>query len=173
MKTQAPEPIKPEYYTNEQKDEYSSAEIETRRIDESYRYIDPRPGWKAARFIAYRLFAMPAAFLYCKLALHARFENRQVLRKAGKTGCFVYGNPTQQEGDPFLPNLALFPKSVYMIVHPNNVSMQVLGKITPYLGALPLPSNIRAMRSFLDAIRPRIGEGSFIMLYPEANIWPY
>ena len=76
-------------------------------------------------------------------------------------------------GDPFLPNLALFPKSVYMIVHPNNVSMPVLGKITPYLGALPLPSNIKAMRSFLDAIRTRIGEGSFIMVYPEAHIWPY
>ena len=85
MKTQAPAPIKTIYYTDERNDEFSSAEIEPRRIDESYRYIDPSPGWKAARFIAYRLFAMPAAFLYCKLALHARFENRQVLRKADKT----------------------------------------------------------------------------------------
>ena len=143
MKTQPPAPIRTVYYTDERNDEFSSAEIETRRIDESYRYIDPRPGWKAARFIAYRLFAIPAAFLY------------------------------QQVGDPFLPNLALFPKSVYMIVHPNNVSMPVLGKITPYLGALPLPSNIKAMRSFLDAIRTRIEEGSFIMVYPEAHIWPY
>ena len=82
MKTQAPAPIRTVYYTDERTDEFSSAEIETRRIDESYRYIDPRPGWKAARFIAYRLFAMPAAFLYCKLALQACFENRQVLRKA-------------------------------------------------------------------------------------------
>ena len=96
MKTQPPAPIRTVYYTDERNDEFSSAEIETRRIDESYRYIDPRPGWKAARFIAYRLFAMPAAFLYCKLALHARFENRQVLRKAGKTGCFVYGNHTSR-----------------------------------------------------------------------------
>ena len=76
MKTQPPAPIRTVYYTDERTDEFSSAEIEPRRIDESYRYIDPRPGWKAARFIAYRLFAMPAAFLYCKLALHARFENR-------------------------------------------------------------------------------------------------
>lgn len=173
MKTQAPPPIKTVYYTDERNDEFSSAQIEPRRIDESYRYIDPRPGWRAARFVAYRLFAMPAAFLYCKLALHARFENRQVLKAVGKTGCFVYGNHTQQVGDPFLPNLALFPKSVYMIVHPNNVSMPVLGKLTPYLGALPLPSNIKAMRSFLDAIRTRIEEGSFIMVYPEAHIWPY
>lgn len=59
MKTQPPAPIRTVYYTDERNDEFSSAEIETRRIDESYRYIDPRPGWKAARFIAYRLFAIP------------------------------------------------------------------------------------------------------------------
>ena len=82
MKTQAPPPIKTVYYTDARNDEFSSAQIEPRRIDESYRYIDPRPGWKAARFVAYRLFAMPAAFLYCKLALHAPFENRQVLKAA-------------------------------------------------------------------------------------------
>ena len=120
MKTQPPAPIRTVYYTDERNDEFSSAEIETRRIDESYRYIDPRPGWKAARFIAYRLFAMPAAFLYCKLALHARFKNRQVLRKAGKTGCFVYGTHTQQEGAPFLPKLALYPKSVNQLLPPTN-----------------------------------------------------
>lgn len=173
MKTQASEPIKTVYYTDERNDEFSSAGITPRRIDESYRYINPHPAWKAARFITYRLLAMPAAFLYCKLALHATFRNRQVLKQAGEVGCFVYGNHTQQVGDPFLPNLALFPRSVYMIVHPNNVSMPVLGRITPYLGALPLPSNLKAMRAFLDAIRTRIGEGCCIMVYPEAHIWPY
>lgn len=43
MKTQAPAPIKTIYYTDERNDEFSSAKIETRRIDESYRYIDPPP----------------------------------------------------------------------------------------------------------------------------------
>ena len=52
MKTQPPAPIRTVYYTDERNDEFSSAEIETRRIDESYRYIDPRPGWRAERFIA-------------------------------------------------------------------------------------------------------------------------
>ena len=63
MKTQAPAPVRTVYYTDERNDEFSSARIEPRRIDESYRYVSPRPGWKAARFVAYRLFAMPAAFL--------------------------------------------------------------------------------------------------------------
>lgn len=166
-------PIKTIYYTDERKDEFSSAEIQPRVIDEHYTYIDPRRRWKLGRFVAYRLIAMPVAFCYCKLALHSTFRGREKLKLVGKRGCFVYGNHTQQVGDPFLPNLALCPKSVYMIVHANNVSMPVLGRITPYLGALPLPDNLKAMRNFKEAIARRIGEGSFIMIYPEAHIWPF
>lgn len=166
------EPIKTVYYTDPLNDEFSSMEITPKTIDENYCYINPSPLWKLGRLIAYRLIAMPIAFLYCKLVLHSTFRNRQVL-KTVRSGCFVYGNHTQQVGDPFIPNLALFPKSVYMIVHPNNVSIPVLGRFTPILGALPLPSNLKAMRNFKDAIRKRIQENCFIMIYPEAHIWPY
>ncbi len=167
------EPVKTVYYTDERNDEFADDNIVAKKIDENYVYIDKRFRWKLLRFLSYRLIAMPVAFCYCKIALHSTFRNRAVLKKVKGKGCFVYGNHTQQIGDPFLPNLALFPKSVYMIVHPNNVSMPVLGRITPYLGALPLPSNLKAMRSFRDAIRTRITEGNFVMIYPEAHIWPF
>lgn len=166
-------PVKTVYYTDERNDEFAGDHIVPRIIDGSYRYVDPRLWWQLCRFVAYRLIAMPIAFAYCKLALHSTFRNRQVLRQAKGTGCFVYGNHTQQIGDPFLPNLALCPRSVYMIVHPNNVSMPVLGRLTPYLGALPLPSDKKAMINFREAIRTRIRQGNVIMVYPEAHIWPY
>lgn len=172
MRNRNTEPIKTVYYTDERSDEFSSAEITPKTIDESWRYIDQRLIWKIGRFISYRLVAIPLGCLYCKIALHSTFRNRAVLKQV-KGGCFIYGNHTQQAGDPFIPNLALFPRSTYIIVHPSNVSMPVLGKITPYLGALPLPSNLKAMRNFKDAIRTRIEEGSCVMVYPEAHIWPY
>lgn len=167
------DPVKIIYYTDERNDEFADDNIVAKKIDESYVYVDERLRWKLLRFLSYRLIAMPIAFLYCKIALHSRFRNRAVLKQAKGNGCFVYGNHTQQIGDPFIPNLALFPKSVYVIVHPNNVSMPVLGRITPYLGALPLPSNLKAMRNFRDAIRTRIAQGNFVMIYPEAHIWPF
>lgn len=167
------QPIKTVYYTDPRNDEFSSAQITPKTIDENYVYVDKSIRWKTVRFLAYRLIAMPVAWGYCKLALHASFRNREVLKQADGKGCFVYGNHTQQVGDPFLPNVMLFPKSVYVIVHPNNVSMPVLGRVTPYLGALPLPSNLKAMRNFKDAIRTRIEEGAFVMVYPEAHIWPF
>lgn len=172
MRNRNTEPIKTVYYTDARSDEFSSAKITPRTIDENWRYIDQRPIWKIGRFVSYRLIAMPVAWVYCKFTLHSTFRNREVLNQS-KGGCFVYGNHTQQVADPFLPNLALFPRSVYMIVHPDNVSMPVLGKITPYLGALPIPSNLKAMRNFKNAIRTRIEEGCCVMVYPEAHIWPY
>lgn len=165
-------PIKTVFYTDPKNDEFSSSNITAKVIDENYTYIKPEPGWSIRRFIAYRLIAMPIAWLYCKVALHSSFRGRENLKKVSG-GCFVYGNHTQQIGDPFIPNLALCPKSVYMIVHPDNISMPILGRFTPLLGALPLPGNLKAMRNFRQAIDTRIKQGHFIMIYPEAHIWPY
>ena len=164
MKNKNADPVKTVYYTDERNDEFANDNIVAKKIDENYVYVDERLRWKLLRFLSYRLIAMPIAFLYCKIALHSTFRNRQVLKQAKGKGCFVYGNHTQQIGDPFIPNLALFPRSVYMIVHPNNVSMPVLGRITPYLGALPLPANLKAMRNFRDAIRIRIAQKNFVMI---------
>lgn len=167
------EPIKTVYYTDERRDEFSAPVIQAKVIDENYDYTPAGKWWRVKRFIAYRLIAMPVAWLYCKIGLHSSFRNLRALRQAKDTGCFVYGNHTQQTADAFLPNLALFPRQVYVIVHPDNVSMPVLGKVTPYLGALPLPSNLKAMKHFTAALGQRIGEGACVMVYPEAHIWPY
>lgn len=166
-------PIKTVYYTDAQNDEFSASVIDAKPIDETWRYAPTDRPWKIRRFIAYRLIAMPIAWLYCKITLHSTFRNRAAIKAAGKSGCFVYGNHTQQFADAFLPNLALCPRSVYMIVHPDNVSMPYLGRVTPYLGALPLPSNLKAMRNFKEGLKTRIGEGACVMVYPEAHIWPY
>lgn len=166
-------PVKTVFYTDERHDEFAGDHIVPKRIDGSYRYVNDSIWWRLCRFVSYRLVALPVAYLYCRMALHSTFRNRQVLKQEGKTGFFVYANHTQQIGDPFLPNLALFPRSVYMIVHPNNVSMPVLGRVTPFLGALPLPSDRKAMENFRQAIRIRIRQGNVITVYPEAHIWPY
>ena len=167
------QPIKTVYYTDERNDEFSTGGITPRIIDGDYTYVDPSRRWRFLRFLTYRLIAMPAGFLYCKAYHRAAFRNRRLLKQVRGQGFFVYGNHTQQGADPFLPTLTLFPRSVYIIVHPDNVSMPVLGKVTPYLGALPLPSDRKAMLNFREAIRTRVRQGNVVMVYPEAHIWPY
>lgn len=161
------------YYEDELRDEFSTAVIEAKKIDENYIY-DRKGAVRAfTRFFWYRMIATPIAFLYVKLNLHQHTVGREKLKPFRKEGVYIFGNHTQDIGDPFTPNVFCFPKRVSFIVHANNVSMPVLGRINPSLGAIPLPDTREAYRNFLDCIHGRIEKGHAVVIYPEAHIWPY
>ncbi len=161
------------YYSDELHDEFSVAQIEPRHIGSDYVYVHTSLFKRFTRFFWYRVVATPIAFLYCKCVFGHRIKGARKLKKAKGRGFFMYGNHTQDIADAFIPSLVTFPTSVYVIVHPNNVSMPLLGRITPSLGALPIPDNVIAYRSFKEAITTRINEGHCVTVYPEAHIWPY
>ncbi|MBQ7699530.1 MAG: 1-acyl-sn-glycerol-3-phosphate acyltransferase [Clostridia bacterium] len=157
------------YYTDEHNDEFSKAKITPKKIDGGYKYI-------RNRFLSgflYNVVARPLAYAYTKLKYAQKTVGRDKLRPYLKQGLFIYGNHTQAGGDPLIPNVFCFPKKVYFVVHPNNVSMPVFGAFMPYLGALPLPDNMAAYRNFLSAVSQRTKEGAAVVIYPEAHIWPY
>ena len=161
------------YYQDELNDEFAGDHIQAKTIDGSYRYI--RDGFlgKLAHVFWYRIIAIPLAKCYMKLHFHHRIEGREALKKAGKSGYYMYGNHTHPLCDALIPSMVSMPVDVSVIVHPNNVSMPVLGRITPYLGALPLPDDMDATKNFVRAVEQRIKENKCVMIYPEAHIWPY
>ncbi len=161
--------MKTVYYSDEHNDEFSRGVITPIEINGSYKYKrSPIP-----HFILYRLIAMPLAFLYLKLKFSHKITGGEKLKQAKGTGYFMYGNHTQDIGDALMPALINHPRDTYVIVHPNNVSMKLLGKLTPYLGALPLPDDMTAYKNFLDVIGERIEQKKPVFVYPEAHIWPY
>lgn len=161
------------YYEDELNDEFSTAVIEAKTIDESWVYDRRGPVRAFTRFFWYRIVATPLAFLYVKLSLHQRSAGKEKLRPYRKTGVYLYGNHTQAVGDPLTPNVFCFPKRVSFIVHPNNVSMPYLGRINPSLGAIPLPDTRGAYKNFIACVEGRIEKGHAVVIYPEAHIWPY
>lgn len=161
------------YYSDELHDEFSVTQIEPRRIDKDWVYVYTSRFKKFTHFFWYRVVATPIAFFYCKGVFGQRAKGHHKLKKFRKTGFFMYGNHTQDIADAFIPTLATFPQDVYVIVHPNNVSMPYLGKITPSLGALPLPDELAAYKNFKEAIETRINGNNCVVVYPEAHIWPY
>ena len=161
------------YYEDELNDEFSVAQITPRVIDGNYVY-DHTSRWKRfTHFFWYRIVATPIAYGYVKLVFRHRVKGRELLRQYRHTGYFLYGNHTQDIADAFIPNLLDVPKETYVIVHPNNVSMPILGKITPSLGAIPLPDDRAAYRNFMAVIEKRIAQGKKVVIYPEAHIWPF
>lgn len=104
--------------------------------------------------------------------LHIHVENREVLDKYRHTGIFVYMNHTQEVGDPFLPHVIL-KRNYYAICSPSNLSIPVLGKMLPALGALPIPEGMEPMKQFRSALKQRIEEKQAIVIFPEAHVWPW
>lgn len=165
-------PQKTIYYTNELEDEFSTAQITPKTIDGNYKY-NGGPFFALGKLFFYEIIAKPLAFCFMKIKFGHKIINKKLLKDAKKEGYFLYGNHTNDIADALIPSLICFPKDVSVIVHPNNVSMPFLGKITPYLGALPLPDNAKAAKNFNKAIRYRLKKKNCITIYPEAHIWPY
>ena len=161
------------YYTDELNDEFSTAQIEPKKIDENYVYLHHSLFKRFTHFFGYRIIATPIAFLYVRFTFRQKTIGRKAFSKCKDSGYFMYGNHTQVVGDPFIPNIINFPKNDYIIVHPNNVSIPVLGKVTPSLGALPIPDGKAAFKNFNEAIETHIIQKHVVVIYPEAHIWPY
>lgn len=160
-------------YRDEKNDEFSTAEIEAKRIDGSYRYERTDGIRMIPHIFWYRCVAVPLAFFFLKLKFRHKIVGRKKLKEAKKKGYFIYGNHTQIVADALIPTFICFPRDASVIVHPNNVSMPFLGRITPYMGALPLPDDMDAARNFSAIIKKRIEEKRAVFIYPEAHIWPY
>ncbi|MBQ7161085.1 MAG: hypothetical protein IJR90_05205 [Clostridia bacterium] len=161
------------YYTDELNDEFSVAQITPKKIDGNYVYLRDGLFRRFTHFFWYRVVATPIAFFYVKLKFRQKTVGREAFKECRKRGYFLYGNHTQDIGDAFIPNIIDFPKTNYVIVHPNNVSIPAVGRVAPSLGALPLPDGMDAYRNFTAAIDRRISEDRAIVIYPEAHIWPY
>ncbi len=160
------------YYSDELNDEFAGDNIQAKKIDDEYIYIRGGMAGKILYVLYYRIIAIPLAFFYMKIHFHHRIVNRKVLKQC-KEGYFLYGNHTHPVADALIPTMLSHPKRMFVVVHPNNVSMKILGRITPYLGAIPLPDTKKASIHFTEAIHRVIEKRCAVTIYPEAHIWPY
>lgn len=162
------------YYHDELNDEFSSAKIKARKIDENYRFVHTNPFYRFFSAFLYRVIAKPLGLLYMKVAFGWKVKNKKLLKTIPKKNAyFLYANHTNAAADPFIPVLLTGKKRTYIIVHPANVSIRLMGRINGMLGALPLPDDKGATKHFLSAIEARVKQGAAICIYPEAHIWPY
>ncbi len=160
------------YYQNELEDEIIDFKIKKKEINEKYKYIHKTPFYKILSFITYRLIAFPIFFSYFKIFKRIKYINKKVLKKYKNTGYFVYSNHTDKLSDGISPSLICFPKKPYIIVNSDNVSIPILGRLTPMWGALPLPDTLSSAKNFNNAIK-LLSKKNPIIIYPEAHLWPY
>lgn len=161
------------YYSDEINDEFSDDSIKAITIDENYKYGEDSFWWNVKRFFWYRIITIPLSWAFLKIKYHHKIVGKEILKSMKHKPYFMYGNHTNQMGDPFIPGYVCDLVYIYAIVHANNVSIPFIGKRMKYIGAMPLPATIGATKNFMDYMKLRI-EGNYpIVIYPEAHIWPY
>ena len=161
------------YYTDERTDDFAGTSIRTVQVPADYKYIRRGVLYRLFSFVLYRLIATPFALLFARLRHGMKVRGRKALKSCRGKGIFVYANHTLTAGDAFFPSLVAFPRRTYIVTGADSVSLPLVGRLTPMLGALPLPSGRAGYRNFTSAIAERIKEGGCVYVYPEAHIWPY
>lgn len=160
------------YYEDELNDEFSTAKIIPRVIDEKYKY-EHNILWNLASYVLQNFISMPIKYLHVKIKFRIKFVGKKKFKKCRNTGYFIYANHTQPFADTFIPSLANYPKRNFFIVNPENVSIKGAETLIEMLGAIPIPGNKVAAENFLNVINKKIESHSSITIYPEAHIWPY
>lgn len=152
------------YYTD-YTDDFVQSKNQTAKVPEDY-------PWVPNRFLSALVYAaaITVGIFYLPLGLHIRYENRRVL-KSGPG--FLYCNHTQPFGDVLIPAMPCLPGRIYTVVSPANLGIPVIGKILPYLGAIPIPDSLAGMKKFTKTMEKRLGENRFITIFPEAHVWEY
>lgn len=141
--------------------------------------LEPDYKWLRLDFIskckAKLVYGLAIVFssVYCRVFLHLKIKGSKSLKLAKDTGGFIFGNHTQPVGDVFNPALAALPKRIYTIVSSANLGIPVLGRVLPYLGALPIADSVSGMKKLNEAIDYRLKQKALITIYPEAHVWEY
>lgn len=159
------------YYDDEQTDDFAGTSIIGITVDDSFPYIHKNIIWRACAFILYYFVAFPLIWVFERVILGVKFVNKGAISRCKAKGAFIYGNHTGFI-DAFTPCILSFPRKNHTIVSPDTVSIKGLKVIVQMLGAIPVTSGFKGMRSFMGAIDYYHARGN-ITIYPEAHIWPY
>lgn len=155
-------------YYNSFSDDFEFTRDQSKRLPDGYRRIRRDLLSRVLSELAY-LTAIALSWIYLKFFLHVKYKSSAKI----KSGAFIYGNHTQPVGDVFIPAYAAFPRRIYTVVSPANYAIPVIGKLLPYLGAIPTPSGIKDLVDFGNALHTRASEGHPVVIFPEAHVWEY
>ena len=158
-------------YKDKMNDNFSERFLVQKSITGKYRYSRNTLNDKFLHTVLYKLLAVPFAKRY----MYKRFDHEivgaeKLINQRG--AYFLYGNHTHALADACIPSVAA-GRDISIVVEPRNLSFPIWGKIKPYLGALPLPSDEDAAKNFVREIKVRMAKKQPVMLYPEKNVWPY
>lgn len=163
--------MKEERYYSSFTDDFEESANQNLKLPQNYKWVRTDIVSKLLSGLVYGL-AVIFGGAYCRFFLHMKVKGKKNL-KGIKGGFFIYGNHTQPIGDVFIPALCVLPKRIYTVVSTANYGIPVIGKLLPFLGALPIVDSLHGIKQLNKAMEQRLKKGHPIVIYPEAHVWEY
>ncbi|MBR3144478.1 MAG: 1-acyl-sn-glycerol-3-phosphate acyltransferase [Clostridia bacterium] len=152
-------------------DDFDTSQNQEYKLKPDYKWVKNDIFSKTLSGIVY-FCALVFGSIYCRFVLKMRIKGKAKV-KGFKGDYFLFANHTQPIGDVVIPAFCVLPKRIFTIVSPANFGIPFIGKILPYLGALPISETISGTRELTRAIEFRRSKNHPIVIYPEAHVWEY
>lgn len=163
------------YWKDENKDDFNEVGLKRPSVPEGYKYKRINPFNNFISGIFYHGIAKPVLGFYC-LCKGMKVKGKKNLKKLEGKGAFIFSNHVAiSDVLKFQSYVFFFRRRVNIIGYPDTLSMPIVRNLTRALGylPLPLPGDLKNMVSLVDAMKFYLEKKQYILIYPEAHIWPY
>ena len=163
------------YWKDEAKDDFDEVGLKRPPVPENYKYKRTNPFNNFFSAILYHVIAKPILGTYCFFK-GIRVKGRHNLKKLEGKGAFIYSNHVAiTDVLKFQAYIFFWRRRVNIVGYSDTLSMPVVRNLTRALGylPLPLPGDLKNMVALVDAFKFYIEKRQYILIYPEAHIWPY
>ena len=163
------------YWKDEVNDDFDEVGLKRPSVPEGYKYKRTNVINNFFSAILYHGIAKPILGIYC-LCKGIKIKGKKNIRKLHGKGAFIYSNHVAiTDVFKFQSYVFFSRKRVNIVGYPDTLTMPVVRNLARALGYLPLPlsGDLKNMVALMDAFKFYIEKKQFILIYPEAHIWPY
>ena len=163
------------YWSDEIHDDFDEVGLKRPAVPEGYNYKRTNVFFNFFAAILYHGIAKPILGLYC-VCKGIRFKGRDNLKAIKGKGAYLYCNHTAiTDVFKFQSEAFFFRRRVNILGYPDTLSMPVVRTLAKMLGYLPVPlkGDAKNLVALSDACDFYVQKKQYILIYPEAHIWPY
>lgn len=164
------------YWSDERNDDFDEVGLSRPGVPENFNYV--RKGFFTTVFAGflYHGIAKPILGIYC-LFKGIKWKNKKYLKELKGRGAFFYSNHTAITDVFKLQCLVFFfGRRINILGYSDTLSMgKIVPKLAWWLGYLPVPlkGDIKNLIALGNACEHYVKKGQYVLIYPEAHIWPY
>ena len=163
------------YWRDENKDDFDEVGLKRPEVPENYPYKRTNVFNNMISGFFYHVIVKPIFGFYC-WSKGIRVVGKKNVKKLHGQGAFIYSNHVAiTDVFKFQAYVFFFGKRVNILGYPDTLTMPVVRNLARALGylPLPLPGDVKNMVNLVDAFKFYIEKKQYILIYPEAHIWPY